>query len=108
MMTEERRQARRTNASLYAIWDLTTQSVASGHATNFSRAGCFVRSNNGLPAKPTLSIQFRTPTERWIEAQGKVARVGGDDGFGVSFTALSHEDRRMLELLEEYYEAEQF
>jgi len=105
-MMEERRQARRTKASLYAIWDLTTQSVASGHATDFSLAGCFVQSHNGLPAKPTLSIQFRTPTERWIEVQGEVARLGGEAGFGVSFTGLCDEDRKMLELLEEYYEAE--
>ena len=106
-MMEERRQARRTKASLYAIWDLTTQSVASGHATDFSLAGCFVRSRNGLPANPQLSIQFRTPTERWLEARGEVARVGGEDGFGVSFTWLSDEDRKMLELLEEYYVDEQ-
>lgn len=106
-MTEERRQARRTKASLYAIWDLTTQSVASGHATDFSLAGCFVQSHNGLPTKPALSIQFRTPTERWLEVRGEVARVGGEDGFGVCFTWLSDEDKKMLELLEEYYEAEQ-
>jgi hypothetical protein len=103
---QERRRARRFNSSLYVIWDLTTQSVASGQTANFSATGCFVHSRNGLPTKPALSIRFRLPTERWMEVQGRVTRTAADDnGFGVSFTAISDEDRAMLRLLEEYEQA---
>ena len=102
---QERRQARRFNSSLYVIWDLTTQSVASGQTLNFSATGCFIRSRNGLPAKPALSIRLRLPTERWMEIRGSVVRAGVENGFGVSFTELSDEDRAMLGLLEEYEQA---
>lgn len=102
---QERRQASRFNSSLYVIWDLTAQSVASGQTANFSATGCFIHSRNGLPTKPRLSIRFRLPTERWMEIQGKVVHTGWADGFGVSFTELSNEDRAMLGLLEEYEQA---
>jgi hypothetical protein len=103
---QERRQARRFCTSLYVIWDLTTQSVASGQTTNVSATGCFVQSRNGLPTKPALSIRFRLPTERWMQVQGRVSRaVTDENGFGVSFTAISDEDRAMLRLLEEYEQA---
>jgi c-di-GMP-binding flagellar brake protein YcgR len=102
---QERRQARRFNSSLYVIWDLTTQSVASGQTLNFSATGCFIRSRNGLPTKPALSIRLRLPTERWMEIRGAVVRAGMENGFGVSFTELSDEDRAMIGLLEEYEQA---
>ena len=102
---QERRQARRFNSSLDVIWDMTTQSVASGQTLNFSATGCFISSRNGLPTKPALSIRFRLPTERWMEVSGAVVRAGTENGFGVSFTELSDEDRAMLGLLEEYEQA---
>ena len=103
---QERRQAERVPSSLYAIWEMTQQSVFSGDVANFSTSGCFVQSRSGVPARPVLDIRFRLPTERWMTLQGNVVYVGEQHGFGVSFAELSREDRRMLELLIEYYRDE--
>jgi hypothetical protein len=103
---QERRRAERVRTSLYAIWEMTQQSVFSGNVANFSVTGCFVQSKSGLPAKPVVDIRFRLPTERWMTLQGSVVYVGEQHGFGVSFAELSKEDRSMLELLMEYYREE--
>ena len=102
----EQRQAQRVRASLFAIWDMTQQSVASADVINFSTNGCFMHSRNGLPTKPDVDLQLRLPTERWIQTRGHIVHTSQPDGFGVSFTEIANEDRDMLELLVEYYRDE--
>lgn len=102
----EQRQTERIRTSLYAIWEMTQQSVLSGDVTNFSTTGCFVQSRNGLPTKPEVELQLRLPTERWIQTRGHVIHRNEPDGFGVSFTELADEDRAMLSLLAAYYRDE--
>jgi hypothetical protein len=102
----EQRRAERVRASLFAIWDMTQQSVSSADVINFSTDGCFMHSRNGLPTKPEVDLQLRLPTERWLQARGRIIRTSEPDGFGVHFTELSHEDRIMLELLVDYYRDE--
>lgn len=100
---QEQRQAERVRASLFAIWEMTQAAVSSADVINFSARGCFMHSRNGLPTKPTVDLQLRLPTERWIQARGRVIRTSEPDGFGVHFTELTDEDRTMLELLVDYY-----
>ena len=99
----EQRQAERVRASLFAIWDMTQQSVSSGDVINFSANGCFMHSRNGLPSKPVVDLQLRLPTERWLHTRGRVIHTHEPDGFGVSFMELTVEDRMMLGLLIDYY-----
>ena len=103
----EQRRTERVRTSLYAIWEMTQQSVLSGDVTNFSAAGCFVQSRSGLPTKPVVDLQLRLPTERWIRTRGHVVHTTQPEGFGVNFTELTDEDRTMLGLLIDYYKAEQ-
>jgi hypothetical protein len=102
----EQRQSERVRVSLFAIWDMTQQSVSSADVVNFSREGCFMHSRNGLPTSPTVELQLRLPTERWIQTRGRIVHTHEPDGFGVSFTELSEEDRTMLGLLMDYYRDE--
>lgn len=102
----EQRQKERVRVSLFAIWEMTQQSVSSGDVVNFSDRGCFMHSRNGLPTKPTVELQLRLPTERWIQTRGRIVHTHEPDGFGVSFTDLSEEDRAMLGLLMDYYREE--
>ncbi|MBD0371976.1 MAG: PilZ domain-containing protein [Pyrinomonadaceae bacterium] len=99
----EQRQSERARASLFAIWEMTQASVSSADVINFSADGCFMHSRNGLPTKPEVDLQLRLPTERWIQARGRIVRTSEPDGFGVHFTQLTDEDRTMLGLLVEYY-----
>ena len=62
-----------------------------------------MHSRNGLPAKEVVDLQLRLPTERWLQARGRVIRTSEPDGFGVHFTELTEQDRTMLELLVDYY-----
>jgi hypothetical protein len=103
----EQRQSERTRASLYAIWEMTQQSVLSGDVLNFSREGCYVQSRSGLPSRPEVDLQVRLPTERWIRARASVRHTTEPDGFGLSFTGLTPEDRSMLGLLADYYREEE-
>jgi hypothetical protein len=99
----EQRRSERVNASLFAIWEMTQATVLSADVINFSVDGCFMHSRNGLPTRPEVDLQLRLPTERWIQARGRIIRTSEPDGFGVHFTELTYEDRTMLELLVEYY-----
>lgn len=103
----EQRQAERVHASLFAIWEMTQSAVSSADVINFSTQGCFMHSRNGLPSKPVIDLQLRLPTERWMQTRGRIIRTSEPDGFGVSFTDLTDEDRMMLALLVEYYRDEQ-
>jgi hypothetical protein len=104
---QEQRRTERVSTSLYAIWEMTQQSVLSGDVTNFSTNGCFVQSRSGLPTKPVVDLQLRLPTERWIMTRGHVVHTNQPDGFGLNFTGLNDEDRMMLGLLVDYYKDEQ-
>lgn len=99
----EQRRSERVRASLFAIWDMTQSSVSSADVINFSADGCFMHSRNGLPKSSEVDLQLRLPTERWIQARGRIIRTREPDGFGVHFTEVSPEDRAMLELLVQYY-----
>lgn len=101
--TYDQRRSERARASLFAIWEMTQAAVSSGDVINLSADGCFMHSRNGLPANPEVSLQLRLPTERWLQARGRIVHTSEPDGFGVHFTELAHEDRAMLELLVEYY-----
>jgi hypothetical protein len=103
---QEQRSSRRVRASLFAIWEMTQQSVSSADVINFSAGGCFMHSRNGLPSNPFVDLQLRLPTERWIQTRGRVIRTSEPDGFGVHFTELAEQDRMMLELLVDYYRDE--
>lgn len=103
----EQRLAERVSASLYAIWEMTQQSVLSGDVTNFSTTGCFVQSRHGLPTNADVELQLRLPTERWIRTRGHIVHTSRMDGFGLTFTELKDEDRTMLGLLVDYYKDEQ-
>ena len=103
----EQRRSERVRASLFAIWEMTQTTVSSADVINFSADGCFMHSRNGLPAKPVVDLQLRLPTERWLHTRGRVIRTSEPDGFGVSFTELTDQDRAMLELLVDYYRDEQ-
>lgn len=100
---QEQRRSERVRASLFAIWEMTQASVSSADVVNISADGCFMHSRNGLPTKPEVDLQLRLPTERWIQARGRIIRTSEPDGFGVHFTQMAYEDRAMLELLVEYY-----
>lgn len=100
---QDQRLAERVKTSLFAIWDMSQQTVASGDVINFSTNGCFMHSRNGLPTQPVVDLQLRLPTERWLVTRGRVIHTCQPDGFGVSFTEMSEEDRHMLGLLVEYY-----
>jgi hypothetical protein len=100
---QEQRRCERVRASLFAIWEMTQTTVSSADVINFSTDGCFMHSRNGLPSGPEVVLQLRLPTERWLQARGRVIRTSEPDGFGVHFTELTGEDRAMLELLVEYY-----
>jgi hypothetical protein len=100
---QEQRRSERVRASLFAIWEMTQTNVSSADVINLSTDGCFMHSRNGLPSRPEVDLQLRLPTERWIQARGRVIRTSEPDGFGVYFTELTGEDRAMLELLVEYY-----
>lgn len=102
----EQREAERVEASLFAIWEMTQSTVSSADVINFSTTGCFMHSRNGLPSKPVVDLQLRLPTERWLQTRGRVVRTSEPDGFGLQFTELSDEDRRMLALLVDYYRNE--
>jgi hypothetical protein len=99
----EQRRSERARASLFAIWEMTQGSVSSADVIDFSADGCFMHSRNGLPSNPEVDLQLRLPTERWIQARGRIIHTSEPDGFGVHFTELTCEDRTMLELLVEYY-----
>jgi hypothetical protein len=102
----ERRQSERVKAGLYAIWDLTRESVSSGNVVHLSQSGCFVESRVHLNPDHPINIMLRIPTERWLSIPAKVTHVDGGEGFGVSFSSLHDLDRRMLDLLVEYYRSE--
>ena len=99
----EQRHSERVRASLFAIWEMTQSTVSSADIINFSTDGCFMHSRNGLPKSPVVDLQLRLPTERWLQARGRVIRTSEPDGFGVYFTELAPQDRTMLELLVDYY-----
>ncbi len=100
---QDQRRSERVRASLFAIWDMTPQSVSSADVINFSADGCFMHSRNGMPAKRDVDLQLRLPTERWLQARGHIVHTSEPDGFGVHFTELTEQDRMMLELLVDYY-----
>lgn len=100
---QDQRRSERVRASLFAIWDMTPQSVSSADVVNLSTEGCFMHSRNGLPKKAEVDLQLRLPTERWILARGRIIRTSEPDGFGVHFTELAEQDRIMLQLLVDYY-----
>ncbi len=67
--------------------------VAAALSLNISQGGVSVRTTNPLELGTTVTVRFRLPSGREIEAAARVASVDRRGGMGLRFTSITPADR---------------
>lgn len=65
--------------------------------SDLSVGGCYIDSIAEVSVGEEISFELRLPSGESVPVRGRVAYVLGGNGFGVSFTSLPDESRKIVE-----------
>ena len=103
-MIMERRNKRRFDVCLDAIWD-GSRGNSRARVTDLSEDGCYVDSMSEATPGETLCLRVLLPSGEWLELTGEVAHSFSSVGFGMRFVDLDAKQflklRSLLESLRE-------
>jgi hypothetical protein len=104
---EKDREAGRVAASLECDWGFTDDSPRNGLITSLSARNCFIKTKAIASEGQHVFVKCWLPSERWLALHGTVKSCIQRVGFSVNFDDLTDEQRRMLELLMDYYRSDE-
>ena len=96
----------RVACALSCNWGLTEDTPRNGKITSLSLRSCFVQTKALINEGQQVFVSCWLPTERWLALSGTVKIAQPRVGFSCGFAELNAEQRRMIELLMEYYGAD--
>lgn len=103
----KQRETRRIKTSLSCNWGITEDCPRNGMITSLSRQGCFIQTKAAVSEGQPLYLNCWLPSRRWFPLRGQIIYHLPRVGFGLRFNELTEAEAEMLEVLMDYYEAEQ-
>lgn len=97
-MSGERRSNVRKKILLEAKWESMSR-THEARVDDVSLGGCFVNTYGHVELNESINLQLLLPTGEWLPLQGQVATNQPGVGFGMSFNALSGQQRTALNKL---------
>jgi hypothetical protein len=101
---EKQRSGRRYKVNFRVTWGLGAAEEYEGKIADLSAGGCFVESEEAVQENAPVKLRLEVPGQGGLTIWGHVVFRARGRGFGVQFTAFSHDgSREKLErlLLEE-------
>jgi hypothetical protein len=101
------RETRRVKTNLACNWGATEDCPRNGMITSLSSKGCFVQTKAAVSDGMALYLNCWLPSQRWLPLRGQIVYHLPRVGFGLAFHETTDSDREMIELLMDFYDADE-